>query len=172
MGWGVVKFAAGGAGIALVAFACGGGGGSSDAPPGEGQPDAQVGPPGSTGEGGAPEGGEAGPTPTATSVVTIAGKNSAQPGYADGDALGGALFDAPEGLALDATGEQLYVADSNNHVIRHVNLVTNKVTTVAGVGTQAGSNDTSNNGGNFVPAHLSTPRNLLFDPSGQSLYFT
>jgi sugar lactone lactonase YvrE len=161
--------------LAGLAAACGSSA-TSDAPGGTTPPGGTPGgPPGSELEAGAPEGGptyDAG-VPTATSVVTIAGKNSATPGFADGDATGGALFNAPEGLALDASDDQLYVADSFNHVIRHVNLVTKKVTTVAGVGTKNGFNDTSTDGGgNFVPAHLDTPRNLLFTTDGASLWFT
>lgn len=46
-----------------------------------------------------------------------------------------ASFNHPQGLALD--GEKLYVADTQNHRIRQVNLRTKKVRTVAGNGIQA-----------------------------------
>lgn len=154
-----------GSSSALPADGADGGGPATPPPPGSG--DAAADGPGSQVDAG-PDAHD----PAATAVTTIAGKNAAQPGFADGDATAGALFDAPEGLALGPTGDQLYVADSNNHAIRHINLVTKKVTTVAGVGKNAGSNDTSGTGGAFVPAHLDMPRNLLFDEAGQSIYFT
>ncbi len=43
-----------------------------------------------------------------------------------------ANFNRPQGLALD--GETLYVADTENHLIRRVNLQTKKVETIAGTG--------------------------------------
>ncbi len=43
-----------------------------------------------------------------------------------------ASFNRPQGLALD--GENLYVADTENHLIRRVNLQTKKIETVAGTG--------------------------------------
>lgn len=163
------------AAFGLAFLACGGGASSDDgAATADGGPPA-VGPPGAQADGSAPApGNEAGAPPRKpATIMTIAGKNSAQPGFADGDAKSTARFDAPEGLALDPTGNQLYVADSFNHAIRHLDLLTNKVTTVAGVGGKKGSNDTTTDaGGGFVPARLDTPRNLVFDPSGKSLYFT
>lgn len=49
----------------------------------------------------------------------------------DGD-FTNASFNRPQGLALD--GENLYVADTENHLIRRVNLQTKKVETIAGTG--------------------------------------
>ena len=43
-----------------------------------------------------------------------------------------ASFNRPQGLALD--GENLYVADTENHLIRRINLQTKKVETIAGTG--------------------------------------
>ena len=43
-----------------------------------------------------------------------------------------ANFNRPQGLALD--GENLYVADTENHLIRRINLQTKKVETIAGTG--------------------------------------
>lgn len=50
-------------------------------------------------------------------------------GYAE------ATFDHPQGLAL--AGESLFVADTENHLIRKINLETKQVVTVAGTGRQA-----------------------------------
>ena len=112
------------------------------------------------------------PIPPPATILTIAGKNSAESGFADGNATAAARFDAPEGIVLDASGENLFIADTANHAIRRLELSTMSVTTVAGVGTQRGSNDTADVGGSFVPARLNTPRNLVLDPSGTSLYFS
>lgn len=46
-----------------------------------------------------------------------------------------ASFDHPQGMALD--GQTLYVADTENHLIRTVNLETKTVSTLAGTGMQA-----------------------------------
>jgi DNA-binding beta-propeller fold protein YncE len=55
-------------------------------------------------------------------------------GRADGD-FASAQFNQPQGMALD--GQSLYVADTENHLIRKVDLAAGKVATVAGVGQQA-----------------------------------
>lgn len=56
-----------------------------------------------------------------------------RPGLADG-ALDEACFDQPQGLALD--GDTLWVADTENHAVRAVDLAAGRVTTVAGTGQQ------------------------------------
>jgi len=55
-------------------------------------------------------------------------------GRADGD-YATAQFQQPQGMALDGTA--LYVADTENHLIRKVDLAGKQVTTVAGLGGQA-----------------------------------
>ena len=45
------------------------------------------------------------------------------------------MFFRPQGLALD--GDVLYVADTENHLVRAANLATRRVTTLAGTGKQA-----------------------------------
>jgi thiol-disulfide isomerase/thioredoxin len=52
-------------------------------------------------------------------------------GYAE------ASFDHPQGLAL--LGETLYVADTENHMLRKVDLAAKQITTLAGIGQQARS---------------------------------
>ncbi|MFH1723836.1 MAG: hypothetical protein ABII00_04345 [Elusimicrobiota bacterium] len=71
-------------------------------------------------------------------VRTLAGTPGA-PGSADG--VGAAAgFNYPRGLTVD--GDDVYIADSINHTIRHLDLRTLEVTTVAGV---AGSQGYANN---------------------------
>ena len=54
-------------------------------------------------------------------------------GRADGG-YGEATFDHPQGLAL--AGETLFVADTENHMLRKVDLTAKQVTTIAGTGVQ------------------------------------
>ena len=54
-------------------------------------------------------------------------------GSADGD-FATAQFSSPQGMALD--GDRLWVADTENHLIRQVDLVKKAVTTIAGTGVQ------------------------------------
>jgi DNA-binding beta-propeller fold protein YncE len=56
------------------------------------------------------------------------------PGAVDG-AFDKASFNRPQGMALD--GDSLYMADTENHLIRRVDLKTRTVQTVAGTGQQA-----------------------------------
>jgi DNA-binding beta-propeller fold protein YncE len=56
-------------------------------------------------------------------------------GFGDGPAAQ-ARFDRPQGLALDAAGEMLFVADEANHAIRAIDLASGLVTTIAGTGEQ------------------------------------
>ncbi|PKB65425.1 MAG: alkyl hydroperoxide reductase [SAR202 cluster bacterium Io17-Chloro-G2] len=56
-----------------------------------------------------------------------------KPGLDDGD-ISNATFDHPQGAALD--GEILYVADTENHAIRQVDLAASRVQTIAGNGQQ------------------------------------
>ncbi len=117
-------------------------------------------------DGASPPVADAGP-PGLQRIATIAGKNG-ESGFADGDASTVARLAYPEGLLLDPAHTHLYIADVNNHAIRRLELATSKLTTVAGVGTFRGSNDTAPG----APARLHTPRNLVFDPSGTGIYFT
>ncbi|MCP3974738.1 MAG: redoxin domain-containing protein [bacterium] len=70
--------------------------------------------------------------PTTGNVVDVYGRG--QPGFSDGAALE-ATFDSPQGLALSPDGRVLYVADTNNHAVRSVDLETGNVGTILGTGT-------------------------------------
>ncbi|MEP6904015.1 MAG: thioredoxin-like domain-containing protein, partial [Actinomycetota bacterium] len=64
-------------------------------------------------------------------LLDIIGNGQAAP--TDGD-FQTAAFNLPQGMALD--GNFLYVADTNNQLIRRINLDTKKVETIAGTGQQ------------------------------------
>ena len=74
-----------------------------------------------------------------------------------------AAFQQPQGLALD--GETLYVADTENHAIRSVNLADGMVTTLAGTGEQAPFGSQVGGAG---PMSLSSPWDLV--KAGSRLY--
>ncbi|HEU5381911.1 MAG TPA: alkyl hydroperoxide reductase [Ktedonobacteraceae bacterium] len=76
-----------------------------------------------------------------------------------------AQFQRPQGVVL--RGEQLYVADTENHLIRCVNLTTQQVETIAGMGGQAGMVATPDTGMERAVA-LSSPWDLALD--GERLY--
>lgn len=86
-------------------------------------------------------------------VTTVAGRGV--PGYGDGPAHS-ALFHSPEALAV--RGDVVYVADTQNHVIR--TLRSNVVTTIAGT-THPGAVD-----GDAVVAEFHGPAGLAIDDDG------
>ena len=92
-------------------------------------------------------------------VTTFAGQAGAS-GSADGTA-GAARFFGPQGLALDASGANLYVADTNNDTIRRIVVASGAVTTVAGAAGEAGSAD-----GLGAVARFNGPSALTIDASG------
>ncbi len=74
-----------------------------------------------------------------------------------------ATFKRPQGLALD--GENLFVADTENHAIRRVNLKTKEVETLAGDGKQAAWRSV---GGEAKTSRLSSPWDVV--KVGDTLY--
>jgi sugar lactone lactonase YvrE len=93
-------------------------------------------------------------------VNTIAGNGA--PGYADGDASK-ARFNVPTGLALSPDGKSLFVADTNNHRIRRIDILTLRVETLAGSGEQ-GDDD----GPSFV-ADFKQPTGLAMERGRNAL---
>ncbi|MGH8057490.1 MAG: NHL repeat-containing protein, partial [Candidatus Entotheonellia bacterium] len=65
-------------------------------------------------------------------------------------------FNHPQGMALD--GASLYVADTENHLIRRLDLDKRRVETVAGTGYQARQGDVSGTGGQVA---LNSPWDVL-----------
>lgn len=75
-------------------------------------------------------------------VSTLTGEvqqviGTGKPGLTDGSFCEAQFF-APQGMALDAENQLLYVADTENHCLRQVDLKTQQVKTIAGTGEQSG----------------------------------
>jgi DNA-binding beta-propeller fold protein YncE len=87
-------------------------------------------------------------------VQTIVG--TGEVGRAEG-AFDQARFHHPQGMAL--AGEDLYVADTENHLLRKVDLAGRKVTTIAGTGEQGSGFPGPLANGRFGGLPLSTPLN-------------
>lgn len=73
----------------------------------------------------------------------------------------GAAFTPPSGLAVDSKGTYLYVAESQSHVIRRIELASGLVTTVAGTVGLSGSAD-----GKGYDARFNFPGGLAVDDAG------
>ena len=93
-------------------------------------------------------------------ITTFAGSGVGAGGYSgDGGPAIAALLNCPRGVAVDANGN-LYIADTKNHVVRHV--VGGTITTLAGNGQQGFQGDN----GPAIAASLDTPTSIALDPSG------
>ena len=69
-----------------------------------------------------------------------------------------ARFNKPQGMALSADGNTLYVTDTNNHLLRAVDLVAQTVTTLAGTGYQGEYGST---GGVGTEVSLNSPWDVV-----------
>jgi RHS repeat-associated protein len=94
-------------------------------------------------------------------VTTVAGNGTE--GYAgDGQLATGAELDTPWGVAVDSAGN-LYIADTNNSVVRRVDVVSHLISTVAGIyGTYSYTGD----GGPATSATLEGPSGVALDSAG------
>ena len=99
-------------------------------------------------------------------VLDVVG--SGLPGTHDGT-FGQARFYRPQGLALDETASTLFVADTENHLVRAVDLNAKAVSTVAGTGKQAAW---AGAGGATASTSLNSPWDLLWfnRPAGPLLF--
>lgn len=86
-------------------------------------------------------------------VTTLIGRGEA--GLVDGN-FEMAQFSSPQGMALD--GETLYVADTENHALRRVDLARRIVTTLAGTGRRARS---PSSGGEAAATDLNSPWDVV-----------
>jgi uncharacterized protein (TIGR03437 family) len=102
----------------------------------------------------------------AAEINTYAGYFSAGPGYGgDGGQANRAQLQNPNGLAVDSAGN-LYIADSDNHVIRKVNAATGVITTVAGNGLPTSPFNPLGDGLQATVASLDEPKGVAVDSNG------
>lgn len=93
-------------------------------------------------------------------VTTIAGNGV--PGYSgDGGIATEAQINYPQDVELGPDGN-LYFADTNNHVVRMIDLSTGVIRTIAGTGTRGYGGD----GGPATQAQLNRPFGVAFDANG------
>lgn len=92
-------------------------------------------------------------------VTTLAG-SPGQAGFADGVGAA-ARFNNPVGVALSRDGAIALVADTDNHLIRRIDLATGAVTTVAGSPGQSGRSD-----GVGAAARFNQPASVAYARSG------
>lgn len=78
-------------------------------------------------------------------------------GLADGS-FSEAQFFAPQGMALDVDNQQLYVADTENHCLRQIDLRRQQVETIAGTGEQ--SHHIQPHSGSALETALNSPWDL------------
>jgi sugar lactone lactonase YvrE len=101
---------------------------------------------------------------TPAGVVTTLAGSPGVAGSADGMGTA-ARFSNPTGLALDLTGG-LFVADTNNHTIRHITPA-GETSTFAGTAGGYGWQD-----GQGAAAQFWYPRGVAFDPAASCVYVT
>ena len=107
-----------------------------------------------------------GVTPLAAqNIITLAGNGTAFYN-GDGGPATSAAMNAPKGIAVAPNGV-VYIADSQNHVVRKVDPKTNQISTYAGTGTTGYSGD----GGQARTAQFSNVLGLALDQAG-NLYIT
>lgn len=101
-------------------------------------------------------------------ITTLAGNG--EPGYAgDGGPACAASLNEPKNLAVDRLGH-VYIADSENHLVRKVDRVTGRITTVAGSVVAPSSENAGATGAVGGSAGEEDP--LADAPTGQSHNFT
>lgn len=96
-------------------------------------------------------------------ITTIAGNGTAAFAGDNGPALRASLS-SPRGVAVDTSGN-VYIADSNNHRIRKVDITTGIITTIAGAGVLGAGPDAVA----ATESRLNTPVGIVVDASGNIL---
>ncbi|KAG2373593.1 hypothetical protein C9374_012056 [Naegleria lovaniensis] len=101
-------------------------------------------------------------------IVTVAG--SGLPGYSGDGSVATASecrLNSPQGIALNPFNNDLYIADTFNHVIRKVSFETGVITTVAGNGTAGFNGDAWSDA---TQAQLFAPSGVAVDPLSGDVY--
>ena len=100
-------------------------------------------------------------------IQTVGGNFAAGAGYSgDGGPATSAQLSDPFGVFVDAQGD-IFIADSDNNVIREVTASNGNIQTVAGGGTGCtGQTDTLGDGCPATSAELSEPEGVFVDSSG------
>jgi trimeric autotransporter adhesin len=94
-------------------------------------------------------------------ITTVAGNATVPPGYSgDGGAATAATLNSPYGVGVDSSAN-IYIADTNNNVIRKVTSSSGTITTIAGNGT-AGATGSN---GLATSAELNSPFGVALDSS-------
>ncbi|GIW95636.1 MAG: hypothetical protein KatS3mg110_3677 [Pirellulaceae bacterium] len=74
-----------------------------------------------------------------------------------------AAFHGPKGIALDAAGN-IYIADTENHAVRMIDMAKRTISTIAGQGPQQGG--FGGDGGPALQARLNRPHGICVGPDG------
>jgi sugar lactone lactonase YvrE len=99
---------------------------------------------------------------TTSTLTTVAGDGT-YGDSGDGGPATAAELASPSAVAVDSSGQNLYIADTFNHAIREVNLASGIITTVAGT---LGTSGFSGDGGPATSATLFDPTGVVVDGSG------
>lgn len=99
-----------------------------------------------------------------TGIITTVVGDGDEGHRGDGGSATSARVAAPWDVALDSSGD-LYIADTNNHMVRKVNVSSGIIRTIAGNGSSGYGGD----GAGATDARLKKPRSVAVD-SGRNLY--
>jgi sugar lactone lactonase YvrE len=101
-----------------------------------------------------------------TGIITTIVGTATTAGYSgDGGPATSARLNVPRGIAIDTNGD-IYITDSENHVIRKITRDTGIITTIAGSGVGGYSGD----GGLATSAKMLLPEQLALDKVNKMLY--
>ncbi len=100
-----------------------------------------------------------------TGVISDVAGSGQRGSSGNGGAATIAELNYPEGLATDSAGN-LYIADSNNNVVRKVDAASGIITVYAGNGTTGESTGSLGDGGQATSANLDFPEDLVFGQDG------
>jgi len=93
-------------------------------------------------------------------------------GFTDGFNFQSTKYDAPTGLAIDDVNHMLFIADTNNHAIRSIDLVTGRIDTIAGNGVPGWTDGTARaalfNGPTYLAYNSSIPGYLFVSDTGNN----